>query len=363
MNKITSTTNELDIKSHNKTLKLIHLALLAGLFLLIFLVMRPFIIPLLWSIIFTIFLLPIFRLLEKRLSNRSHLAAFLITLGLIFFLVGAIIPLFWRIANEMLIVLKSLEDISETKLAEWVNQTKSIPLIGPMIAPYLLESIGPGFSNLIETFKTSQNSWLSLATQAVSNIASLLFSGFFSILSLFFLLANVSTLVQQIRNGALAIGGESYLELLESIYNTVVATSRGILVTAFTQGALAGIAYFIAGVPFPILLTILTGLASFIPYGPPVIYIPVAIGMYSSGSSWLAISVFLMWGVGVVSTVDNLLRPLFISQTTKLSFLLVLFGIIGGISTFGLLGMFIGPVVIVLAMHLWGDLLKGVKTQ
>jgi len=363
MDKIKNAIKQRDIKSHNKTLKLVHLALVAGLFLLIFLVMRPFIVPLLWSIIFTIFLLPIFRLLEKRLSNRSHLAAFLITLLVITFLVGIIVPLFWRTTNEMLTVLKSLEGMGEAKSAEWVSHVESIPLIGPTIAPYLLEAIGPGFSNLIETLKTSQGSWLSLATKAVSNIASLLFSGFFSILSLYFLLANVSTLIQQIKNGALELGGESYLELLESIYNTVWATLRGILITALAQGALAGIAYFVAGVPFPILLTILTALASFIPFGPPVIYIPVAIGMYGHGYSWLEICIFLIWGVGVVSTVDNLLRPLFISQTTKLSFLLVLFGMIGGISTFGLLGMFIGPVIMVLAIHLWGDLLKNGKNR
>lgn len=62
--------------------------------------------------------------------------------------------------------------------------------------------------------------------------------------------------------------------------------------------------------------------------------------------------------MGVVSIADNILRPLFISQTTKLSFLLVLFGIIGGVASFGMLGLFIGPIIMVVVMHFWGELLR-----
>jgi predicted PurR-regulated permease PerM len=145
--------------------------------------------------------------------------------------------------------------------------------------------------------------------------------------------------------------------LLESAYQTVRATLRGVLVTALAQGALAGLAYYVAGIQISLLLTILTVLAALLPFGPPFVYVPVAFMMAGSGYSWIAIAVFLVWCIGVVSVVDNLLRPYFISQATRLSFLLVLFGIVGGIASFGFVGVFIGPVVMTLAMHLWSELL------
>jgi len=246
-------------------------------------VMRPFIVPLLWSVVFAIFLLPIFRVLEKRLSNRPQLAAFFITLGVFAFFILAILPLFWHLGHEAVDALRSLEEVSGEEFSLWVGKLESIPFIGPILSPYLMSSFDSGFSNMLETLKTYQNSWLSLATKALSNMASLLFGGFFSILSLYFLLANSSTLIMQMRNGALILGGPSYLSVLVSVYETVRATLHGMLLTSFAQGSLAGIAYFLAGAPFPVLLTILTALASFIPFGPPVLYVPVAVAMASSG--------------------------------------------------------------------------------
>jgi predicted PurR-regulated permease PerM len=341
-----------------KTLKLIHLSLVVGLFVLIFMVMRPFIVPLLWSIVFAILLLPAFRVLEERLSNRSQLAAFFVTLGVLIFFILAILPLFWHLGHEAMDVLRSLEEVSEEKFKLWLGKLESIPLIGSVLSPYLVRSFDSGFSNILETLKTYQSSWLFLVSTALSNMASILFGGFFSILSLYFLLANSSSLVTQIRNGALILGGPSYLSVLVSVYETVRATLHGMLLTSFAQGSLAAIAYFLVGAPYPIILTILTALASFIPFGPPLLYIPVAVVLATNGESWIKILLFLAWGIGVVSTADNLLRPLFISRATKLSFLLVLFGIIGGIASFGFLGVFIGPVTMVLAIHLWSDLLK-----
>ena len=130
------------------------------------------------------------------------------------------------------------------------------------------------------------------------------------------------------------------------------------LLTAAAQGVLAGIGYGVIGAPFPVLLALLTTLSSFIPFGPPFIYVPLALSMALSGTSWITVAVLLIWCVGVVSTLDNLLRPLFISRTTNLSFLLVLFGILGGLASFGMLGVFIGPVVMVLAVHLWDELIR-----
>jgi predicted PurR-regulated permease PerM len=148
------------------------------------------------------------------------------------------------------------------------------------------------------------------------------------------------------------------LDVISYDYATIRATLYGVLLTSLAQGSLAGVGYYLVSAPYPVTLTIITALASLVPFGPPFIYIPVAIGLVLQGVSMYKIVLFLCWCVGVVSAADNILRPLFISQTTKLSFLLVLFGILGGVSSFGMLGLFIGPIIMVVVMHFWNALLS-----
>ena len=99
------------IKSTNKILKAIHLSLVVGLFTLIFLVIRPFIVPLLWSLIFAIFLIPAFNKLNTRLSGRNKLSAFIITISAFTFFLFAVIPLFWKVANELIDLFKYIESV------------------------------------------------------------------------------------------------------------------------------------------------------------------------------------------------------------------------------------------------------------
>ena len=234
---ILNAPNAKDTKERNLILWLIHLSLVIGLLALIFMVMRPFIVPLLWSAVLAISLLPLFRLLEFRLSNRSQLAAFLLTAGLALIFMMAVVPLIWHLASELLLIIRSFEGEGKELFIKWVRQIESFPIIGPLIAPYLLGKIDDGYAGILQTLKIYNATWLSLATKTLSNIATLIFSGFISILSLHFLLANASTIVRQIQNGALALGGPTYLELLVSVYETVRVTLRGILLTAVAQAA------------------------------------------------------------------------------------------------------------------------------
>jgi predicted PurR-regulated permease PerM len=351
------------IKSTNKILKAIHLSLVVGLFTLIFLVIRPFIVPLLWSLIFAIFLIPAFNKLNTRLSGRNKLSAFIITISAFTFFLFAVIPLFWKVANELIDLFKYIEAVETEELEHWLAKIQSVKIIGPAITDSILTEFNGTFPSLYEFLKQFKSTWITLASNLFTNIVSLLFGGFFSILSLYFLLAYSTSLVKQIQRGALILGGSSYLELVVSAYETIHATIYGILLTALAQGTLAGLAYISVGVSYPILLAIITAFFSFIPFGPPFIYLPIAFFLWVGGASWVKILIFLLWCVTIVSTVDNVLRPLFISRTTKLSFLLVLFGIIGGVASFGPVGLFIGPVTMVVAVHLWSNLLKNGESR
>jgi len=119
----------------------------------------------------------------------------------------------------------------------------------------------------------------------------------------------------------------------------------GILGTAIAQGVLAGIGFWIAGIKAAPLLGFITFLLSPVPVGPPLVWIPAGLTLISSGQTGWGLFV-LLWGGLVVSTIDNIIRPLIISAGSDLPFVLVLLGVLGGVIAFGFIGIFLGPVLL-----------------
>jgi predicted PurR-regulated permease PerM len=117
---------------------------------------------------------------------------------------------------------------------------------------------------------------------------------------------------------------------------------------------LAGLGYAVAGAPSPILLTLMTLLIALIPFGTPFAWGGVAIWMLAKGQTVPAIGLIL-WGVFVVSWIDNIIRPMVISGATKVPFLLIMFGVLGGLGAFGMVGLFIGPVILAVLLAVWRE--------
>lgn len=142
--------------------------------------------------------------------------------------------------------------------------------------------------------------------------------------------------------------------MLLPLGQTVRAVTYGILLTALAQGALATLGYWVVGVGAPVLLGAATTFLALIPFGASIVYVPV--------SGWLLVQgrpvaglLLLAWGILAVSTVDNVIRSWFISGTTQVPFLLVFLGVLGGLATFGAIGLFVGPVTITLLLLLWRE--------
>jgi predicted PurR-regulated permease PerM len=127
--------------------------------------------------------------------------------------------------------------------------------------------------------------------------------------------------------------------LLRIARGTVTGVIYGILGTALAQGMLAAIGFAIAGVPAALLLGVATAFLSPIPVGPPLIWSGAAIYLFQQGQTGWAIFVIL-WGLLIVSTVDNVIKPLIISRGSSLPFAIVLLGVLGGAVAFGIIGLF-----------------------
>ena len=133
------------------------------------------------------------------------------------------------------------------------------------------------------------------------------------------------------------------------------ATVSGLVLVGFAEGLLIGISYLLAGAPHPAILALATGVLAMIPFAAPIIFGGVSLVLLAQGSTLAAVAVFT-FGMLVLFIGDHFVRPKIIGDAVKLPFLWVLFGILGGVEVFGLIGLFVGPALMALVMTMWRDL-------
>ncbi|HCT99907.1 MAG TPA: AI-2E family transporter [Methylococcaceae bacterium] len=149
---------------------------------------------------------------------------------------------------------------------------------------------------------------------------------------------------------------------LQTLGHTTRAVCYGLVLAALGQGVIAGIGYAVAGVGAPILLGAFTALMALIPMGATLVWIPTGLLLLAHENIWAGLGL-LVWGFLVVSTVDNVIRPLVICGASRVPFLVVLFGVFGGLTAFGAIGLFLGPMVLALLLAVWQENLKKLTAQ
>jgi predicted PurR-regulated permease PerM len=177
-----------------------------------------------------------------------------------------------------------------------------------------------------------------------------------SIFIAFFLFRDGVAIGERVTAAVQRIGGERGMHLLEVAGNTVRGVVYGILGTGLVQALMAGIGFLIAGVPGAALLALLTFFLSVVPLGPPLVWLPAALWLFSQGRTGWGIFL-LVWGM-LVSSIDNVVKPWLISQGSDLPFILIFFGVLGGALVFGFIGVFIGPTLLAVGYRLveeWGS--------
>lgn len=167
----------------------------------------------------------------------------------------------------------------------------------------------------------------------------------------FFLLRDAPELSQRLAVAVERLAGQRGRHLIMVAGNTVRGVIYGILGTAIAQAVVAGLGFWIAGVPGAVLLAVLTFFFAVVPFGPPLIWVPAALWLFAQDQTGWGIFM-LIWGLLAISSVDNVLRPLIISQGSKMPFALIFCGVIGGALAFGLVGVFIGPTLLAVCFRL-----------
>jgi predicted PurR-regulated permease PerM len=176
----------------------------------------------------------------------------------------------------------------------------------------------------------------------------------FMLLALFFLLRDADGVVEQLQVGSRRAFGEPGESMGRQIINSVHGTVNGLVLVGLGEGVLMGIAYVIAGVPEATLFGLLTAILAMVPYGATVAVIVVGAVLMASGSAIGAL-VILVLGLVVAFVADHFVRPVLIGGATRLPFIWVLLGILGGISAWGLVGLFVGPAIMAALILLWRE--------
>jgi predicted PurR-regulated permease PerM len=176
----------------------------------------------------------------------------------------------------------------------------------------------------------------------------------FTLLTLFFLFREGFCVIEQMRRVSIRTFGPGGERVGQQIIASVHGTVDGLVLVGLGEGALMGVVYFFAGVPHPTVFGALTAIAAMIPFAAPVLFGVASLLLFSQDAILAGVIVFLV-GMAVTATADHFIRPVLIGGATRLPFIWVLLGILGGVEVWGLLGLFLGPAILAALIMLWRD--------
>jgi predicted PurR-regulated permease PerM len=326
---------------------------LGGLLLLSYEVLRFFLVPVAWAGILAFVTWPVYERLVRAAPGLPTLTALAMTVALA---AAFVAPMIWLIAvlrTELVVaydLLRGEFTVGSIELPEFVL---GIPWLGEQLQA-LLDRI----ANDREALRAEILHWLdpqlSKLGVLAGNITHVAANMLIALLTVFFFYRDGAVLVQQAASVLRRFVGRRSQRYVKAVGDTTKAVVYGIVLTALVQGLLAGIGYWVAGLQAPALLGAVTSLVALIPFGTPFVWGSAGIWLLLTGHTAAGIGL-LLWGALVVSSVDNLIRPLVISSATRIPFLLVMFGVFGGLVAFGAVGLFLGPVVLAVLLGVWHE--------
>jgi predicted PurR-regulated permease PerM len=330
--------------------------LLGGLFVLSYLTLRWFIVPVVWALILAYATWPIYARLRRGMRGAATTSAMLMTVLLTAAFVLPLLGLIGLLQNEFVLAYQTVSMYINDGPQRLPSFIKDIPWVGERLQQVFDRIAGDPAALRTEALQLAQN-WFGQVAELVGGVGRNAAKMGMAVLTVLFVYRDGDGLLDQVRRVMRRFVGTRAEGYLEAIGATTKAVLYGLVLTALAQGTLAGLGYWAAGIHAPALLGALTALIALIPFGAPVIWGSLGVWLLMTGQTLEGIGL-LLWGGLVVSWVDNLIRPLVISSAAQIPFLLVLFGVLGGLGAFGLVGMFVGPVIVAVLLAVWREWLE-----
>ena len=334
--------------------------LILGIVLLTFSVLQPFIVPLIWGAILAYVSWPLQLRLIRAFRGRVGIASLATTLLVT---LAIVVPLTWLL---LMLRVEAISAYSEVQSFLASRPTlppalRDLPWIG-QTAQDLLQQMSADPAALRQQFVLLMEESSVEVTRLIGGVGRNVAKLFFAVFSMFFLLRDGPRLLREARAILEGILGPSINDYLDAVGSTTQAVVYALILGALAQGCVAGIGYWIFGIQAPVLMGAVTVLVALVPFGAPMVWGSLTIWLLVTGQIWPGVGL-LLWGLILVSWVDNIVRPLVISNATRMPFLLVVFGVLGGVLAFGLVGLFIGPVLLAVSLAIWREWLEQHQTR
>lgn len=315
-----------------------------------------FVVPVLAALVIAFATWPLYRRLLRFSGENRSVAA---TLALLLILAFLIAP----------IALVARYAVAETQ--EWVswvlaaNRTgaatpdwiATLPWVGEFLAEQWTRYFGHpgGFGEVVQLVSGSNIRNIYLTVVAAGGSAfSLFLTLLFMLIALFFVYRDGTRFLGQVDLIGERVLPGRWDRISRVVPATISSTVTGMTIIAFGEGIVLGVAYYLAGVPSPVTLGVITGVMALIPGGAPLSMTLVSIYLAASGSPFAGIALFA-WGTIELFVVDKTIRPKLVGGPIKLPFLPTIFGLVGGVKTMGFLGLFVGPVLMALLVAIWRE--------
>lgn len=326
--------------------------LLSAMLYLVWRIVAPVWQPLMWAVLLGSLLAPVNARLTRRLGNRPRLASGLTTFGVVVLLLLPIVAIGGAVAAQAADLLKRIDtralrpanfDLSNVPFLarplQWVQDTAGISL--GQIEGWIVG----GTQRLLQGLASSGGAVMLGAIGTIVSFVLMLFV-------LFFVLRDGPRFASSVVR-MLPVEAGLRQKLWRHLIDVNRAVFMGIGLTALVQGILLGIGFAIAGLPSPLVFGVLGAMFALVPVvGTAIIWVPAVLWLLAQGETGYAVFM-LAWGVVAVGSVDNFLRPILISGRVEVPTLAVFIGVMGGLSAFGFVGLFLGPIVLGLVVALF----------
>jgi predicted PurR-regulated permease PerM len=349
--------------SEHASQRVARVVLALALLLLGLWILHRYLAALAWAAVLAIALWPLYRRLLGALGGRGQreIAPLLLTL-----LVGCvfIVPFVYaavELARETHVLAEYLVEARRTGIPvpEWVPQ---LPVIGHSVEEWWHTNLSDPEAAEELLGRIYARVPAESAREVGGEILHRLILFGFTLLTLFFLFRDGAAFSSRLIALSDRLIGAQGERVGRHMVGAVIGTVNGLVLVGLGEGVLLAIAYILAGLPHPVTIGVLTGILAVIPFGAPVVFGAAALYLAAVGSTTAAIVVF-GFGVAIVFLADHFVRPVLIGGAVRLPFLWVLLGILGGLESFGILGLFIGPAVMAALVSLWREWTDAVPAE
>ncbi len=321
------------------------IALVLILGLLTYQILKPFLTPIAWAIVFSIIFYPVYVFTLKYTRWKSVAALLTLTIILVVIL-GPFSYLTYMLVSE----LKDLADYLEAdkiEALEGLMQHPSIKAVTDKILSVFNLTEDELNQTIIDNISKLGKEMVGRITKGATNVVTISLDFIFMVFSIFFFLRDGPDFLSKTRD-YMPFSEIQKDRLVKQVRDIIISTIYGGVAVSIIQGTIAGLAFFFLGISTPVVWGLATSIASFVPLlGASSIWVPAAGYLFLKGAVLKGIILAIV-GLFGISLIDNILKPIIIGGRTKMPILVIFFSVLGGIKLLGLIGLIMGPLVIAL---------------